>query len=246
MDYSKVAVVTGGSSGLGAAVCRQLCGEQVSVVSLDRQVTIPSLQVLPGLVSRLCDVGDEISVRHVMREIGESVDILVHCAGVNEINYLEDLVSEDWDRVVGTNAKGIYLVTKYLLPALIQTKAVVCVVSSNASHMPMTASLAYNASKAAAHIMTLQLARELTPRYGITVFGIAPNKMCGTAMSRYIERRVPLVRGWSESYAVDYQKRALLTGVETDPEVIAELIVFLTSTPRRYRSLSGCVLPYGA
>ena len=46
--------------------------------------------------------------------------------------------------------------------------------------MPMTCSLAYNASKGAAHIMTLQLARELTKKHGITVFGIAPNKLKGT------------------------------------------------------------------
>lgn len=247
MDRKRVAVVTGGSSGLGAAVCRQLCaGEHMQVISLDRQVTVPILQTFPGFVSKLCDVGDKESVRQVADEIGEFVDVLVHCAGVNEINYLQDLVSEDWDRVMGTNAKGIYFVMKYLLPALIRTKAVVCIVSSNASHVPMTASLVYNASKAAAHIMTLQLARELTPRYGITVFGVAPNKMHGTAMSRYIEQRVLQVRGWSESYAVEYQKQALLTGVETDPEMVAELIVFLTSSPARYQSLSGCVLPYGA
>ena len=127
----------------------------------------------------------------------DELDVLINCAGVNIINWLEDFVEEDWDRVMDTNAKGIYMMSRECLPMLIKSKGTIVNIVSNAAHIPMTCSLAYNASKGAAHIMTLQLARELTKKYGITVFGVAPNKMSGTGMSDSIDRQVVESRGWT-------------------------------------------------
>jgi NAD(P)-dependent dehydrogenase (short-subunit alcohol dehydrogenase family) len=112
--------------------------------------------------------------------------------------------------------------------------------------MPMTTSLAYNASKGAAHIMTLQLARELTKKHGITVFGISPNKLLGTEMSKDIEDQVVKHRGWTPEFAAQYQTNALLAGEETDPAQLAEFISFILSTKSRHKYLTGCILPYGA
>jgi NAD(P)-dependent dehydrogenase (short-subunit alcohol dehydrogenase family) len=144
------------------------------------------------------------------------------------------------------NAKGIFRMTQWALPALVKSKGTVLNIVSNASHMPMTTSLAYNASKGAAHIMTLQLARELSKRHGITVFGISPNKLKGTEMSKDIEEQVIKHRGWTREYAEQYQINALLAGEETDPAQLAEFIAFLLSTKPRHKFLTGCILPYGA
>jgi NAD(P)-dependent dehydrogenase (short-subunit alcohol dehydrogenase family) len=108
----------------------------------------------------------------------------------------------------------------------------------------MRCSLAYNASKAAAHMMTLQLARELAP--DVTVFGISPNKLKGTGMSLEIERQVQRTRGWSPEQADAYQQQSLLSGLETPPEAVAEFLAFLLKTKARHQYLTGCVLPYGA
>jgi NAD(P)-dependent dehydrogenase (short-subunit alcohol dehydrogenase family) len=117
---------------------------------------------------------------------------------------------------------------------------------SNAAHMPMTCSLAYNASKAAAHIMTLQLARELTKKHNITVFGIAPNKLSGTGMSDAIDEQVVATRGWSKEYAQEYQLNGLLTGEETPPTQLAEFMAYLLQSKQHHKYLTGCILPYGA
>ena len=151
-----------------------------------------------------------------------------------------------WDKVMDTNAKGIYLMTKMLLPTLIKNKGTVLNIVSNASHMPMTCSLAYNASKGAAHIMTLQLARELTKKHGITVFGIAPNKLSGTGMSDSIDEQVVKTRGWTKEYAQEYQLNGLLAGEETPPERLAEFVAFLLQSKEHHKYLTGCILPYGA
>ena len=110
----------------------------------------------------------------------ENIDVLINNAGVNLIDWLENFEEDMWDKVMDTNAKGIYMMTKACLPSLIRRKGTILNIVSDAAHMPMTCSLAYNKSKGAAHIMTLQLARELTKKHGITVFGIAPNKLKGT------------------------------------------------------------------
>jgi NAD(P)-dependent dehydrogenase (short-subunit alcohol dehydrogenase family) len=140
---------------------------------------------------------------------------------------LEDFAVADYDSVMDTNARGIFLLTKAFLPHLITSKGTVLNIVSNASHMPMTGSLAYNASKGAAHIMTLQLARELTRRHGITVFGISPNKLAGTGMSDDIDQQVCKTRGWDMEYAKQYQLQSLLAGEETDPKELAKFIAYL-------------------
>lgn len=93
--------------------------------------------------------------------------------------------------------------------------------------------------------MTLQLARELSKRYGITVFGVAPNKLVGTEMSHHIEKRVTETRGWTPEQAHDYQIENLLAGEETPPERVAEFIAFLLQNKNHHKHLTGCVLPYG-
>ena len=176
----------------------------------------------------------------------ENIDVLINNAGVNLIDWLEDFEEDMWDKVMDTNAKGIYMMTKACLPSLIRRKGTVLNIVSNAAHMPMTCSLAYNASKGAAHIMTLQLARELTKKHGITVFGIAPNKLKGTGMSDAIDDQVVKTRGWTKEYAQQYQLNGLLTGEETPPQRLAEFVAFLLQSKEHHKYLTGCILPYGA
>lgn len=219
-------LVTGGNSGLGKAILFELARQNHLVIdySLDRgyDVRTPNLPPLPEL------------------------DVLINCAGVNLINWCEDVTSTEWDRVMDTNAKGIFMMTQACLPLLKASRGTVLNIVSNAAHMPMTCSAAYNASKGAALILTKQLARELTKKYGITVFSVSPNKLRDTAMSRSIDEQVVRTRGWTPEYAQQYQLNGLLTGEETPPAAVAEFIAFLLSSKDRHKYLSGCDIPYGA
>jgi NAD(P)-dependent dehydrogenase (short-subunit alcohol dehydrogenase family) len=219
-------VVTGGASGLGAAIVEALAksGHRVSVYDIKQgyDVLHPSVDWLEG-----------------------PVDVLINCAGVNGIDMLEDVTDELWDNVVGVNAKGIMKMSQALLPWLIQSKGTIVNVVSNAAHMPMTSSICYNASKGAALIMTKQMARELTRRWGITVFSISPNKLKGTEMSNAIDAEVVRTRGWTMEEAQKYQLAGLLSGFETDPKQIAELLAFLLQSKDRHAYLTGCDLALG-
>lgn len=217
-------LITGAASGLGKAIAVALRAYQHDVIEFDlahgHDVLRPDLSELKQL------------------------DVLINCAGVNKINWLQSVSDAEWDLVVDTNAKGIFKMTQAALPLLLASKGTVLNVASNAAHMPMRCSLAYNASKGAALIMTKQLARELTGQ-GVTVFSISPNKLKGTGMSDDIDEQVVKTRGWTKQQAQEYQLQGLLTGEETPPEAVAEFVAFLLSSKDRHKFLAGCDLPYG-
>lgn len=231
-------LVTGSSSGLGKAIAHTLseAGHWVVGYDLDDGCNVAEAN----------DIEHELMAQGCLSSGKVKLDVLINCAGVNIINWLEDFTEAQWDKVMNVNAKGIFKMTQACLPFLIKSQGTVLNITSNASHMPMTCSLAYNASKGAAHIMTLQLARELTKKHGITVFGVAPNKLRETGMSASIDEQVVATRGWTKEYAQQYQLNGLLCGEETPPEAVAEFIAFLLQDKAHHKHLTGCILPYGA
>ncbi len=220
-------LVTGSGAGLGLQLCGVLTAAGHRVFEFDRKA---GHDVRDPAATMLCP----------------PIDVLINCAGINVTGWLEDFAEADWDAVMDINAKGIFKMTQWALPALKLSRGTVINIVSNASHMPMTTSAAYNSSKGAAHILTLQLARELSKKDGITVFGISPNKLAGTEMSRDIEEQVVRHRGWTKEYARSYQLNALLAGEETDPRQLAEFIGYLLTSKRHHKFLTGTVIPYGA
>ena len=237
-------IVTGGKNGIGAALVKELAKAH-NVVVIDVQsgsVATPNEERY-----KIADIrysGQLIDVAYELKKENFDPDIVINCAGTNFIDWIENTADEAWDMVLDTNAKGIFNMTKAFMVPLILRKGTIVNIVSNASHIPMTNSIAYNASKGAAHIMTLQMARELGPK-GITVFGISPNRCSDTKMSEYIDEKVCLLRGWTKKYAREYQLKALPAGEETDPEVLAEFIGFLLSDKKRHKYLAGTVIPYG-
>lgn len=221
-------LITGSGAGLGAALSDALYAAGHEIFHFDRKHGFD--------VQRPVDTYGDCP----------EIDVLINNAGVNKTGWLEDFSEQDWDEVLGVNAKGIFTMTKWALDALIASKGTVLNIVSNASHMPMSTSLAYNGSKGAAHIMTLQLARELTRKHGITVFGVSPNKLRGTEMSKDIEDQVTKTRGWTAEYAAEHQRAALLSGEETDPVQLAQFIAYLLTSKAHHKFLTGCVVPYGA
>jgi len=226
------AIVTGGASGLGQAIRKHL-------TSAGHNVDIWDIQ------EPYCnDVGDLVQTMNTARLLGP-IDLLVNAAGVNYIEWFEMLKEKDFTTCLRVNTAGIYNCTKALLPNLTATGGTVCNILSNASHIPMTATTAYCTSKAAAYMLTRQLAHELFPKYGITVFGVSPNKLAGTSMAAYTAEQVAKVRGWSKKKTRKKQLKALPIGEETPVEVVAEFVAWLLTEKYRHKYLHGCIIPYG-
>ena len=243
-----VAVITGHSSGLGWEIAKLLAKSEWIVYGISMHQ--PPEQI-DGITTILADIQWPDEITSAIQEINDpDVDLLINCAGVNHLTPIPELKGADWERLIDINAKAPWLMVQGLLDRMSSNKnpmagGTVINIVSNAAHVPMTHSLAYNASKGAALMVSKQMARELFKSHGITVFSISPNKLRGTGMSKEIEARVPALRGWTPEEAAAYQKAALPTGMETDPAMLAEFIAFLVSTKERHIYLHGCDIPYG-
>lgn len=222
-------LVTGSESGLGLAIAERLIADGHSVIRFDEKF------------------GDDVRWPQNTPFPETQIDVLINCAGVNGINWLEDVEFSEFMEMIAVNTWGAAAMTKKLIEdGLFSTNPSVLNIISDASHRPMRASAAYNASKGALHIMTLQMARELYDRHGITVFGVSPNKLKGTGMSSQIDNDVQRVRGWTPEQAYEYQVSGLATKQETDPAQLADFISYLFQSKDNHKYFHGCVIPYGA
>jgi len=243
-------IITGASSGLGFELAKRLRREALTFTVGGPAGYFPS-----SPVDMRADLSDSAALPLVVESAMAKLksgkpatqNILINCAGLNYIEAFDETNFAEWDQLMALNARAPIELTQHLLPWLTGSEQPGTVVNiiSNASHVPMTNSVCYNASKGALHIATLAMGREIGKSHGITVFGVSPNKMEGTEMSEYIESRVPELRGWTPEEAARYQTAALPAGAATPPWVVAEFIAFLLSKPERHRYLHQTVIPYG-
>ena len=112
----KTAFVTGGTGGIGAAICKRFAGEGAQIIAADLVQT----GVLPGQVEFLTyDVTDEAVCRNTFAELAErwdKLDILVNAAGIEIEKTIEDTTLEEWNRIFAINVTGMFLTSKYALP----------------------------------------------------------------------------------------------------------------------------------
>lgn len=224
-----VAVVTGGAGGLGKLIVQEL-GNYHAFDDI-RVWDLPNV-----------DVGYYSEVQRAAHNL-ERCDVLVNCAGLNRLRPWLGMSDAFMMEHMQTNAFAHLYTAQALWPFLVQSGGTVCNIISNASHKPMTHSLAYNASKAAAAMVTRQMAREAGG--SVTIFGVSPNRLRGTPMSESVDSQVSVLREWSAEETQRKQREAMPIGEETDPAMVAEFIGFLLSTKARHRYLHGSILEYG-
>lgn len=180
----KTALVTGGSRGIGKAICLELARQGANVVfsyagnAQAAQETLTELETLGVKALAIQgDVADSAAVKALvdatMKEFGR-VDILVNNAGVTRDNLTMMLKEEDFDKVIETNLKGAFLTMKAVSrPMLKQKYGRIVNLSSVVGLRGNAGQINYAASKAGLIGMTKSLAKELASR-GITVNAVAP------------------------------------------------------------------------
>jgi NAD(P)-dependent dehydrogenase (short-subunit alcohol dehydrogenase family) len=182
-----VAAVTGGASGIGAAITRRLMADGARVAVLDLDVsTAPE-----GTLALLADVTDDASVRaaidRVLQEWGR-LDVLVNNAGIGAQGSVADNPDEEWHRVLDVNLLGMVRTTRAALPALRRSPSAAIV---NTGSIAATAGLpqraAYSASKGAVHALTRAMAADHLAE-GIRVCAVAPGTADTPWIGRLLER----------------------------------------------------------
>jgi meso-butanediol dehydrogenase/(S,S)-butanediol dehydrogenase/diacetyl reductase len=180
---SKVVIVTGGASGIGTAIVEGFVEEGANVVIADldlegaqkvaKKAAGDTQRVLPVRtdVAKKSDVDNLVST--TLKRFGR-IDVLVNDAGAASNVLLVDLDEKEWDRINNVNSKGIYLVTRAVVPHMIAAKSGKIVnISSMAGKEGIVGQTHYCASKAAVLLFTQALAKELA-EHNINVNAICP------------------------------------------------------------------------
>lgn len=189
---SRIALVTGGGSGIGRAICQRLARDGLSVAVLDvdlagAQTTADQINTGGG---RACMVEADVSdaaqvssaVERVRAQLGP-VTVLVNNAAVDEFAAFQEISEASWNRHMDINLKGVYLVTRAVLPDMQAAGwGRIVNISSMAAQVGAGHMSHYSASKGGVVSLTRSLAQEFGPQ-GITVNSIAPG-FIDTPMAR--------------------------------------------------------------
>ncbi len=168
------ALVTGGASGIGAAISRRLAAEGAEVWVGD--ISDDGAAAIAGEISGHAlhlDVTDVASAKAAVEETGP-LDILVNNAGMDEFGFFTQTTPEQWAKVLGVNLHGVLNCTYAALPAMQQAGyGRIVSISSEAGRVGSKGSAVYSAAKGAVISFTKVIARE-NGRYGVTANAIAP------------------------------------------------------------------------
>jgi 2-dehydro-3-deoxy-L-rhamnonate dehydrogenase (NAD+) len=212
----RVALVTGGSSGIGAATARRLLGEGARVASLDVHRAAPDgVLAFEGDVSRSAEI--EAAVDATQRELGP-IDVLVCSAGVPGASLATvDVTDEEWRRVMGINADGVFFSNRAVIPGMVaRGYGRIVNVASIAGKEGNPMAGAYSASKAAVIGMTKAIGKDLA-RTGVIVNCVAPAVI-----------ETPILDGITEEH-IGYMVDRIPMGRMGEPEEVAALICWLAS-----------------
>lgn len=177
------ALVTGGTRGIGLAVCRLLNERGCRVTALyarDEEGAECARRALPSVQFVRADVSNEKEVEEVFAGL-PSLDVLVNNAGVAHFSQVQDVSLADFGRVMGVNAGGVFLCVKHAVPKMLSRGGAIVNVSSVWGQTGGSCESVYSASKGAVIAFTKAVAKELAPS-NITVNCVCPG-VIDTAMN---------------------------------------------------------------
>jgi NAD(P)-dependent dehydrogenase (short-subunit alcohol dehydrogenase family) len=238
ISQNKIAIVTGGGSGIGYAITEKFVGNGIRTIIIGRnqQKLKKAKESLGKLCIPLCfDLTDLKSIPGIVKQIVEdhgNIDILVNNAGINMKKEFTKVSDEEFNQIIQTNVSSVFALSRELVKHMMkQGRGNIINISSMASQYGLPKVIAYTASKSAIEGMTRAMAVELSPK-GILVNCIAPGfiatDMSGKAFDGDAERirkvlsRTPL-------------------GKLGSPADVAEAAYFLCSDGSGY--LTGVILP---
>ena len=225
----KIAVVTGAGAGIGEATALLFAKEGAKVccnsLSTSAKDVVAKIKLSGGdAIFVQADVSIEEEANRIIEKTIETygkIDILFNNAGIVLGGAIDTISTEDWDRTMAVNVRGIYLVTKYAIPHLRKTQGVIINNSSSVAFKGVKDRVAYTASKGAVLSMTRAMAADYLDD-NVRVNAICP----GTTDSPSLVKRIKSRGGNYNEIRQGYIDRQPLKRLGT-PKEIAEGVLFL-------------------
>jgi meso-butanediol dehydrogenase/(S,S)-butanediol dehydrogenase/diacetyl reductase len=224
----KVALVTGAASGIGRATAERIASEGGNLLCTDVQAealqeTVKRATELgANAIGAVCDVSDpaavESAVATCIDQFGR-IDALCNVAGILRFDHCHELALEDWNRILGVNLTGTFLMCKAALPHLIESKGTIVNTSSTSALAGLAYGSAYGASKAGVLGLTYTLAIE----YGRK--GVRTNAVCPGSITTPMTKAPEFPEGTNMKLIT----RAMPLDEFRGPETVASVIAFLAS-----------------
>lgn len=239
----KVSVITGGTSGIGKATVLRFAEEGAKVVFCGRrkdrgEEVLKEVQdaKYPGEVRFYqCDISNEEEDRalaqYVKNEFG-NCEVLFNNAGVHQSGKLHETKPSDWDRIMNIDVRGVYLVSYYFIPQMLEKKyGTIINMSSVSGLLGDTEMVAYNTAKGAITNMTRCMALDYA------MDGIRVNAVCpGIIRSEIVENTFTSIKDAEEKFKQAYPVHYIAEAIE-----VANAVVFLAS--RKCDFITGINLP---
>jgi NAD(P)-dependent dehydrogenase (short-subunit alcohol dehydrogenase family) len=236
---TEIAIVTGGGSGIGAAVSRKLAAKNMTVIVADVDLSraqalcnaiIGTGRALPAEVDVTSPESVDALIEYALKAGGGEIKYLVNCAGVNSLHGIFELEMAEWRRVIDVNLTGTFNVCQKAARAMAATGGGAIVnISSVSANVAFPKRAHYSASKAGVSALTRALAIELAP-YQVRVNAVAPGPVATNLIPELTE-------------SADF-RRQVTKGIPAQrmgtAEEIADTIRFLLSDRASY--INGTVL----
>lgn len=243
---NKIAVVTGGGSGIGYSICKALGEANYKVIVLDlnlaaAEATATEIKTTGGQADAFAvDVSNAAAVSDVFAQItqdNKSIDILINNAGIGSVGTIEETSEQELDKVYNVNVKGVYNCAAAVVPIMkAQRAGIIINMASIASTVGIPDRFAYSMSKGAVLTMTYSIARDYVD-YGIRCNCIAPGRVHTPFVEGYLEKN------YADKKEEMFEKlsKSQPIGRMGTPEEIAGLVQYLCSEQASF--ITGTNIP---
>ncbi len=240
---SKVAVVTGGGSGIGKAIaeCFASQGATVCILELNAESAKATADAIKGSGGNAayfaCDVSSQAGTVEVIKKIADqfkTIDILVNSAGIAKVSRLDTTSESDFEKIFQVNVKGTYNAMFATIPYMKkQTKGVILNVASIAASLGIADRFAYSMSKGAVVSMTLSVAKDYI-NAGVRCNSISPARIHTPFVDGFLKANYP----GDEKEMFDKLSKVQPIGRMGTPKEVAHLALYLCSDEAAF--VTGC------